>query len=68
MTAKIIIGVAVLLYVAFIFVTAHLLDAREMKKKFIDGQCVAGKIFANIFYAPAWLLKGIRFIVVSVVK
>jgi len=68
MAAKIIIGIAILLYVAFIFATSHLLDAKEMKKRFIDGQCVVGKIFANVFYAPAWLLKGIRFVVVAVVK
>ena len=68
MTTKIIIAAFVILYVAFIFTMAHLYDAKEMKKRFIDGQNVAGKIFTNIFYAPVWLLKGIRFIVVSVVK
>ena len=35
----------------------------EMKEDFIDDQCLLGKIFANIFYAPAWLFKGIKFLV-----
>jgi len=68
MAIKIILSVVFVLYMAFIFATSHHLDAREMKKHFIDGQCVVGKIFANVFYAPAWLLKGIRFVVVAVVK
>lgn len=48
--------------------TAFHFSAREMKNKFIDGQCMVGKICANLFYMPAWFLKGIRFIVVSLVK
>lgn len=56
------------LYVAFNIVTSMLMGAKEMKVKFIDGQCVVGKIAANIFYAPAWLLKGLKFIAVKFIK
>lgn len=56
------------LYVAFNCVTAKLIGAEEMKQRFIDGQCVVGKIAANIFYSPAWLLKGVKFLAIKFIK
>ncbi len=40
----------------------------EMKSRFIDGQCIVGRIAANAFYSFAWLVKVIKFIVVKTVK
>lgn len=60
--------IAVIVYTALNFVTANRKSAKEMKRDFVDGQCLVGKIFANIFYAPAWLLKGLHFIVVATIK
>lgn len=57
-----------ILYVAFNLITAKMWSAKEMKRDFVDGQCLVGKIFANIFYAPAWFLKGVRYIVVALIK
>lgn len=54
-------------YLAFNFITAKVMSASRMRKEFIDGQCLIGKICANIFYAPAWMLKGLRFIVLAAV-
>lgn len=65
---KALLIIVVVLYTAFNLITAKLYSAREMKHDFIDGQCVVGKVFANIFYLPAWVLKGLRFIVVAVIK
>mgnify|MGYP004459025355 CR=1 FL=1 len=65
---KALLIIIVVLYTAFNLITAKLYSAREMKHDFIDGQCVVGKVFANIFYLPAWVLKGLRFIVVAVIK
>lgn len=65
---KALLIITVVLYTAFNLITAKLYSAREMKRDFIDGQCVVGKVFANIFYLPAWVLKGLRFIVVAVIK
>lgn len=65
---KALLIIIVVLYTAFNLITAKLYSAREMKRDFIDGQCVVGKVFANIFYLPAWVLKGLRFIVVAVIK
>ena len=65
---KITIIILVCLYLAFNVVTAKYLDRHEMKRRYVDGQCVVGKIAVNMFYAPAWLLKGIRIVVNLLVK
>ncbi len=65
---KVFIGLAIWLVFLINFETSCHFNAQEMKNKFIDGQCMVGKICANLFYIPAWFLKGIRFIVVSLVK
>lgn len=39
---------------------ANTMTAEEMRQDFITGQCVIGIICANIFYAFAWALKGIK--------
>lgn len=65
---KALLIITVVLYTAFNLITAKLYSAREMKHDFVDGQCVVGKVFANLFYLPAWVLKGLRFIVVAVIK
>lgn len=56
------------LYLIFNCIVARLLGARGMKKRFIDGQCIIGRIAANIFYSPAWFLKGVKFVVVKLIK
>lgn len=61
----IIAGIA---YAVFNIITSKQLSAREMQKRFVAGQCVVGMIAANIFYAPAWALKFVRLLVLSVVK
>lgn len=65
---KALLIIIVVLYTAFNLITAKLYSAREMKCDFIDGQCVVGKVFANIFYLPAWVLKGLRYVIVTVIK
>lgn len=65
---KILLIIAGILYGALNVVTSKLLSAKEMKESYINGQCVVGKICANIFYAPAWFLKGLRCIVLALVK
>lgn len=57
-----------IIYVIFNFITAYLYTAKQMKENFIEEQCVVGCFFANIFYAPAWILKAIRFVVVTAVR
>ena len=68
MITKIILIVLACIYAAFNFLTAKLMSAKEMKREFVDGQCVVGRVFANIFYLPAWVLKALRFVVISLVK
>lgn len=65
-TATTIIIIAIIcLYLALNIATANIFTAKEMHKRFIHGQCIVGRIVANIFYAPAWLLKGVKFLAVK---
>lgn len=58
---KAILTVLVLITVAsFNLVAAITLDKDQMKEKFITNECLVGRFFVNIFYAPAWMLKGLR--------
>lgn len=65
---KIFIIAVICLYAAINIVTAKVMNAKEMKEDFINGQCLVGKIAANIFYAPAWLLKALKVIIWFMVK
>lgn len=60
----IIVGIT---YIAYNIFVAKMMSAKSMKHKFIDGQCFVGKVCANAFYAPAWVLKGIRALVLATV-
>lgn len=53
--------------VSNIYVT-KVMSAQEMVEEFVDGQCFVGKFFANIFYAPAWIFKGLRIVVLATIK
>lgn len=50
-----------------IYVT-KVMSVGEMVKEFVDGQCFVGKCFTNIFYAPAWIFKGLRIVVLATIK
>ena len=68
MVIKIITIAIVVFYGICNLVMAYHRDANEMYDEIIDGQCVVGKICANIFYLPAWVLKGLRALVLGLVK
>ena len=42
---------------------AHTMSAAEMRDEFVTGQCTVGRIFANVFYSPAWLLKVVKILI-----
>lgn len=65
MVIGIIVGIWCL--ISNIYVVA-MMTAEQMHSEFIDGQCLVGKIFANLFYSPAWFFKGVRFVAVKVIK
>lgn len=65
---NILIIVVLCVYLAFNILVAKFLTVKEMQSKFVDGQCIVGKIVANAFYSVAWLLKGLRFIILNTVK
>ena len=60
--------IAVIVYILINCITSRIYNAREMHREFIEGQCLVGMICANIFYAPAWFLKGLRAFVVATIK
>ena len=63
-----VLGITVLcIYLVFNFLTAMMYTVEEMLKHFVVGQCKVGMVFANIFYAPAWFLKGLRFAIIHIV-
>ena len=68
MIGKIIIITVATAYIVFNFVVSKRMAAKEMAGKFIEGQNVVGRIATNIFYAPAWLLKGLKFLAVNFIK
>ena len=49
--------VLVAMVVVFNVVVAITMTTEEMKRDLYYGQCFAGKIFANILYALAWIMK-----------
>lgn len=65
---NILIIVVLCVYLAINIVTSKMLTVKEMQHKFVDGQCIVGKIATNAFYSIAWLLKGLRFIIINTVK
>ena len=42
---------------------AHTMSAVEMRDEFVTGQCTVGRIVANVFYSPAWLLKVVKVLI-----
>ena len=62
----IIVGAAGLAVLTINIITAIKLPAHEMKRRYITGQCVVGRIAAGIFYAPALAIKGIIFVVLYI--
>lgn len=65
---KIVEVIVLIVYVAINLITAKRMSAKHMHEEFIEGQCMVGKICANILYAPAWLLKGIRVLVLATIR
>lgn len=64
-----VLSIAVIIfYVGCNLVVAKTRSIKEMRDEFVVGQCTVGMVFANLFYTPAWLLKLMRGVVVSVVK
>lgn len=57
-----------ILYVIVNLVMSKLYSAKEMKAMLITGQNLVGMIFSNVFYAPAWLLKGLRRVITATVR
>lgn len=62
----IIVGAAGVAILTINAITAIKLPAHEMKRRYVTGQCVVGRIAAAIFYAPAWVIKGVAFIVLYI--
>lgn len=68
MIGKIIIIVIAAAYIVINCIISKRMTAQEMTGKFITGQNLVGKIATNIFYVPAWFLKGIKFLAVNLIK
>ncbi len=65
---KLCIIAALIFYGVCNLVMAYKLDAAGMYNELIVGQCTVGMISANLFYAPAWVLKVLREIILALVR
>ena len=68
MASRVLWIIALIIYAAFNLYVSKVYSMRQMKEIFVDDQCVVGKVFANLFYAPAWILKVFRALVVMLIK
>ena len=68
MASRVLWIIVLIIYVAFNLYVSKVYSIRQMRENFVDGQCVVGKVFANLFYAPAWILKVFRALVVMLIK
>lgn len=68
MLTKIIFTLIIALYLVYNFAIAKLYSAKEMRESFVDGQYAIGMVCTNAFYAPAWILKFLRFVILALVK
>ena len=64
---KVLLALIIIAYAAIQFLVAHWLSTQEMRGRFVRGQNLVGAIFANVFYAPAWILKGIRYVFTTLI-
>ena len=55
-------------YLAFNCVISKMMSVKEMKGRFIIGQNIVGMVASNIFYSPAWVLKGLKFLANKLIK
>lgn len=60
--------IALIAYVLVNLIMSKLHSAKEMKAILITGQNLVGMVFSNLFYAPAWLLKGLRRAITATVR
>ena len=68
MLIKILLAIPLILYIAVQIWTTISFTPRQMRERYIEGQCNVGKISAAIFYAPAWFLKAFKRGVNRVIK
>ena len=60
---KIVLWVFIAFWVIANGYVAHTMSATEMRDEFVTGQCNVGRIFANVFYSLAWLLKVVKVLI-----
>ena len=53
----VLLAILIVLVVTFNVVVATTMTSEEMKRDLYYGQTFIGKIFANIFYSLAWMIK-----------
>lgn len=55
------------LYLILNLAVAMMFRTRGLKKRFVDNQCPATVLLVNLFFAPAWILKGIKYLINRVI-
>lgn len=65
---KAIIIIATIAWLLSNIIVSKKMSAAQLGKMVYSGNCTVGKAFSSIFYAPAWILKGVRVIVLATIK
>lgn len=67
MFMKILIIMLISLYLIFNVVVAMTHTTKQMKRKLDDERSLLDKVFLAMFYAPAWVLKGIKIAIIALI-
>lgn len=65
---KALIVIMTIVWVVSNVVVSKKMSASQLGKMVYSGSCLVGKVFASLFYAPAWFLKGVRVVVLATIK
>lgn len=55
-------------HIYFNWIVAYVLTTKQMKERYIDGQNTVGMIATNLFYLPAWIMKGLKFAICKIIR
>lgn len=64
---KILIIILISLYLILNVAIAMTHTTKQMKRKLDDERSLLDKVFLAMFYAPAWVLKGIKTAIIALI-
>lgn len=65
---RVIITIVVIAWLLTNIIVSKKMSALQLSRVVHSGDCTVGKVFALLFYTPAWILKTIRVVVLKTIK